>query len=136
MEYNLRCIFCDLTHKGTNLSAGNPRVALLPFRCGILNHLLKIIHAGHVSGYKLLIISFLLQYLMNDSKIERIVAVRAHLPIPCCLAGGDAGTRIDVGAFHTLCQRSHKNFGLLYHKRFDDVTAIKRQVFGIFEVET
>ena len=72
---------------------------------------------------------------MDDGKVQRVVAVRAHLPVTGGLAGGEAGARIDVGAAHPVRQRRHEGLGLLDHERFDDVAAVQHEVLGVLQVE-
>ena len=135
MEDHLRRIGGDLLDEGAKLLGGNAGVALLPFRRRVLDRLAQVVHAGDEAGDEVLVVRLLLQDFVDDGEVQRIVAVRAHLPVAGGLAGGDAGARIDVGAAHPVRHRGHEGLGLLDHERFDDVAAVEHEVFRVLQVE-
>ncbi len=98
MEDHVWRIGGDLLDEGAQLLGGNAGVALLPFRRRVLDRLAQVVHAGDEAGDEVLVVRLLLQHLVDDGEVQRVVAVRAHLPVAGGLAGGDAGARIDVGA--------------------------------------
>ena len=67
-------------------------------------------------------------------EVQRVVAVRAHLPVAGRLAGGDGGARIDVGDTHPGRHRGHEGLGLLDHQRLDDVAAVEHEVLHVRQV--
>ena len=71
------------------------------------------------------------QDFVDDGEVQSVVAVRPHLPIASGLAGGDAGTRIDVSATHPASDRRHESLGLFDHQRFDDVAAVEHEMLHV-----
>ena len=134
MEDDLRRIGGDLSDEGAQLLGGNAGVGLLPFRSRILDRLAQIVHPGDEAGDEVLVVGLLLQHFMDDGQVQRVVAVRAHLPVPGRLAGRHAGAGIDVGDAHPPGHRGHEGLGLLDHQRLDDVAAVEHEVFRVPQV--
>ena len=106
----------------------------LPFRSRVLDRLAQIVHAGDEAGDEVLVVRLLLQHFMDDGQVQRVVAVRAHLPVPGRLAGRHAGARIDVGDAHPPGHGGHEGLGLLDHQRLDDVATVEHEVFRVPQV--
>ena len=94
----------------------------------------RVVHAGDEAGDEVLVVHLLLQHFMDDGQVQRVVAVRAHLPVAGRLAGRHAGARIDVGDAHPPGHRGHESLGLLDHQRLDDVAAVEHEVFRVPQV--
>ena len=72
---------------------------------------------------------------MDDREVQRVVALRSHLPVAGGLARRDRGARIDVGAAHPPRHRGHEHLGLLDHQRLDDVAAVEHEMLAVLVVE-
>ena len=124
----------DLADEGAQLLGGDAGVALLPFRRRVLDRLAQVIHAGDVAGDEVLVVRLPLQDLVDDRQVQRVVAVRAHLPVAGGLAGRDGGARVDVGAPHPARHRGREGLGLRDHERLDDVAAVEHEVLRALQV--
>ncbi len=129
------CVGGDLGDELAQFAGGNARMRLLPLGRRVPDRLPQRVHAGHEAGNEALVISLALQDLMDYREVQRVVALRSHLPIAGGLARRDRRARIDVGATHPPRHRGHKHLGLLDHQRFDDVTAVKHQVLAVRVIE-
>ena len=109
-------------------------MGFLPFRRGVLDRFAQGVHPRDEAGDEVLVVRLLLQDLVNDREVQRVIAVRPHLPVAGGLAGRGAGARIDVGATHPVGHRGHESLGLLHHQRFDHVAAVEHQVLGAHQV--
>ena len=125
----------DFLHEGAQLRGRNTGVRLLPFGRRVLDRLAQVVHPRDEAGDEVLVVRFLLQQLMDDGQVERVVAVRAHLPVAVGFAGGEAGARIDVRDPHPAGHRGHERLRLLDHQRFDDVATVEHEVPGVLQVE-
>ena len=128
MEDHLGRIRGDLLDERAQLVGGNAGVGLLPFRRRVLDRLAQSVHAGDEAVDEVLVVRLLLQDLVDEGEVQRVVAVRAHLPVAGGLAGGDRGARVDVGAAHPVRHGGHERLGLLDHQRLDDVAAVEHEV--------
>ena len=72
---------------------------------------------------------------MDDREVQRVVALRSHLPVAGGLARRDRRARIDVGAAHPPRHRGHEHLGLLDHQRLDDVAAVEHEMLAMLVVE-
>ena len=107
---------------------------LLPLRRRVGDRLAQVVHAGDEAGDEVLVVGLLLQHLVDDRQVQRVVAVRAHLPVAGRLARGDRGARVDVGDAHPGRHRGHERLGLLDHQRLDDVAAVEHEVLHVRQV--
>ena len=124
----MRPVGGNLVDQGADLLGGKAGVGLLPFRRRVLDRLAQVVHAGDEAIDEALVVGLLLQDLVDDGQVQRVVAVRAYLPVAGGLAGGDGGTRIDVGDPHPVRHRGHEGLGLFHHERLDHVAAVEHHV--------
>ena len=110
-------------------------MALLPFGRRVLDRRAQGVHAGDEALDEVLVVGLSLQHFVDDGEVQRVVAVRAHLPVAGGLAGRDGGARIDVGDAHPVRHGGHEGLGLLDHERFDDVAAVEHEVLRVLQVE-
>ena len=108
---------------------------LLPLGRRVLDRLPQIVQAGDEAGNEVLVVDLPFQDLMDDREVQRVVALRSHLPVAGRLARRDRGARIDVGAPHPPRHRGHEHLGLLDHQRLDDVAAVEHEMLAVRVVE-
>ena len=79
----------DLLDEGAQLRGGDAGVALLPFRRRVLDRRAQEVHVRNVARDEVLVVRLLFQHLVDDGEVQRVVAVRTHLPVAGGLAGGE-----------------------------------------------
>ncbi len=124
----------DFGYEGSQLIGRNTRMRLLPFGCRALDRLAQRVHAADVARDEVFVVGLLLQQFVDEGQIQRVVAVRAHLPVTVRLAGRGGGARIDVGHAHSVGHPRHEGLGLLDHQRLDDVAPVQHEMPDVVKV--